>query len=218
MRVASDSSRTVANARIAAVDSAGRILLEVTSDSSGRFVLALNSTRPFRIEARKIGVEPTYSDYLRLTPKDTLQMDLSIPTDVTDLPAVEVPAAPVPTRNQLAFEDAVRRGWKVYSPERVERVRERYRDFTDMLRGLQVQGISVSGTGSDCVRNSHFPTRCMTYVLDGVPAGPYLLVDPIDIYFFAIVSATESSVLWGNRAPWGAIVIYTRMHGDPGKP
>ncbi len=205
------SNKVVADARIAAVDTAGRVLLEVRSDSSGRFILALATRTAFRIEARKIGVDPSYSDYMRLAATDTVQMDVAVPTDVADLPKVEVAGTAAKSPNQLAYEDALRHGWKVYSPERVEKMRDRYRDFTDLLRALQVEGIRIGGTGG-CVQNTHFGTRCLAYVIDGVPAGPYLMVQPSDIYFFAVVSATESSVLWGNRAPWGAIVIYTRMN------
>lgn len=213
----SGGDRTVADARIAAVDTAGKLLNEVVSDSSGRFVLRIATSLPFRIEARKIGVEPSYSGYMRANPTDTLDLEIGIPTDVADLPKVEVPGTPSKSANELAYEDALRHGWKVYSPDRVAQLRERYRDFTDMLRALQVEGIRINRPG-DCVQNTHFNNRCLAYVIDGVPAGPYLMVQPSDIYFFAVISASESAVRWGNRAPWGAIVIYTRMNGDRTKP
>jgi hypothetical protein len=213
----SGSDRAVADARIAAVDSAGTLLHEVVSDSNGRFTLRLSTSLPFRIEARKIGVEPSFSAYMRAKPADTLDLEIGIPTDVADLPKVEVAGTPTRSSNEIAYEDALRHGWKVYAPDRVARLRERYRDFTDMLRALQVEGIRINRSG-DCVQNTHFNNRCLVYVIDGVPAGPYLMVQPSDIYFFAVVSATESAVRWGNRAPWGAIVIYTRMNGDRAKP
>ena len=63
-----------------------------------------------------------------------------------------------------------------------------------------------------------FMGRCLAYIIDDQPAGPFVTVIPTDIYFFAVLSASESSVRWGDRAPWGAIVIYTRMHGDVQRP
>jgi hypothetical protein len=43
-------------------------------------------------------------------------------------------------------------------------------------------------------------------------------VNPRDIYFLAILTASESASRWGDKAPWGAIVIYTRMNGDKKSP
>lgn len=211
------SDRPVSNARVTAVDSGGRVLAESTSDSTGRFTIALRATGPVRIEARKIGVDPSYSEYFRVTPADTLEMDVGVPADVPSLPTVEVPGTPVRTRNELAYDDAVRRGWKVYPPEKVAAQRERYHEFMDLLRGMQVTGIRIGRPG-ECIQSTHFNGRCLAYVIDGVPAGPFLTVLPSDVYFFAVVSATDAAVLWGNRAPWGAVVIYTRMNGDRNKP
>jgi hypothetical protein len=52
-------------------------------------------------------------------------------------------------------------------------------------------------------------------VLDGVVIGAYNpLVNPRDVYFLAVLSQNQSQVQYGDRAPYGAIVIYTRMNGD----
>jgi hypothetical protein len=56
--------------------------------------------------------------------------------------------------------------------------------------------------------------KCMTYVIDGVVVGPTVIVNPEDIYFIAVVQGTESTLRWGNLAPYGAIVVYTKMNGD----
>lgn len=211
------TTRIVTGVRVTAVDSLGRTLLEAVSDERGRFTLALKTEQPFRVVARKVGLEPSFSELLRATVADTLEMDLQLPTDVAELPPVEVAGERGKTPNQRAYDDAVRHGWKVYSPDKVAEQREKYRDFTDLLRGLQVSGIRIGRPG-ECIQSTRFMNRCLAYVIDGVPAGPYALVIPTDIYFFAVLSATDSAVQWGDKAPWGAIVIYTRMYGDRARP
>jgi hypothetical protein len=34
----------------------------------------------------------------------------------------------------------------------------------------------------------------------------------------ALVSASDSRIEWGDRAPYGAIALYTRMNGDQLQP
>jgi hypothetical protein len=209
------TDRVVAGVRISAMDSLGLTLLEVVSDERGRFTLALNADRPFRIAARKLGLQPAFSDFLHPARTDTLEVDLPIPADATVLPAVEVAGAKSP--NQRAYEDAVRHGWKVYPPGKVAERRDRYRDFTDLLRGLQVSGVRFGKPG-ECVQSMRFMNRCLAIIIDDQPAGAFAQVVPTDVYFFAVLTATESAVRWGDRAPWGAIVIYTRMNGDRERP
>ena len=211
------TDRTVAGVRIAAMDSLGLTLLEVVSDERGRFTLALVTDKPFRIVARKIGLEQSVSDFFRLAPSDTLALDLQVPTDAPALPTVEVGAERPKSPNERSLDDAVRHGWKVYSPAKVAEFRDKYRDFPDMLRALQVSGIRVGRPG-ECIQSMRFMNRCLAYVIDGTLAGPSAIVVPSDVYFFAVLSATESAVRWGDRAPWGAIVIYTRMNGDRLRP
>jgi len=209
--------RVVPGVRVTAVDSLGRTLVEAVSDERGRFTLAMSSEQPFRVVARKVGLEPSFSELLRAARTDTLEMDLQLPTDVAELPPVEVSGERGKSPNQRAYEDAVRHGWKVYPPDKIAEQREKYRDFTDLLRSLQVSGIRIGRPG-ECIQSTRFLNRCLAIIIDGVAAGPYAMVIPTDIYFFAVLSATDSAVQWGDRAPWGAIVIYTRMYGDRARP
>jgi hypothetical protein len=64
------------------------------------------------------------------------------------------------------------------------------------------------------VRNN----QCLSVILDGVLIGPSVHLNPRDIYFMAIVSASDSRAEWGDRAPYGAIALYTRMNGDKRRP
>lgn len=210
----------VSGVRISAMDSLGLTLLEVVSDDRGRFTLALNTAKPFRIAARKVGLQPAFSEFLSPSRTDTLEVDLpipAVPADGSVLPAVEVAGAAGSTPNLRAYEDAVRHGWKVYGPAQVAERRDKYRDFSDMLRGMQVSGVRIGKPG-ECIQSMRFMNRCLAVIVDDQPAGPYFIVVPTDIYFFAVLSATESSVRWGDKAPWGAIAIYTRMYGDVQKP
>jgi hypothetical protein len=205
----------VPGARITATDTLEAVLAEAVSDAAGRFTLELRVMVPFRVTVKKVGWQPSSTDLIRARPADTLEFDFLVPADPITLDTVQVKGAP--TFNQRALDEAKRRGWKLILPEAVERHRETTIDFFDMLRAVQGQGIMIPYRSNDCVRSIRY-RRCLTYVLDGQPSGTQLYVNPRDVYFIALLSATESAVQWGDKAPWGAIVIYTRMNGDRRKP
>ena len=208
---------SVPGARVSALDSLDTLLAETTTDAKGRFRLVLRVGKTFRVTVRKVGWRPSATDWLRASVTDTLSVELLVPADPVSLDTVEIRALAVRPPNQLAFDEAKRRGWKLYPPEMVERYREVSMEFTDLLRFTQAQGIVIPARANECIRSLR-TRRCLVFVVDGVPSGTSIYVSPRDVYFFAVLTATESAVQWGDRAPWGAIVIYTRMYGDKKRP
>ena len=204
----------LAGAKVTVTDSLGKELFDLVSDAEGRFRFTMPEVKPFKVNVLRIGQQPSSTDWIRAAASDTLDIELLVPSAPVTLAAVEVLGAK--SANARNLEEARRNGWKVYEPELVARHRGTARDFNDLLREVAASSVTVGRPG-ECVRSVRFG-RCLVYVLDGVPSGPSIFVNPNDVYFFAVLSATESAVRWGNRAPWGAIVVYTRMYGDPRKP
>ena len=102
----------------------------------------------------------------------------------------------------------------MFPPVEVEKLRERSNSFEDLLRSTGYPGFVVPSRRDDCIRSTRY-NRCLTIVLDGIPlSGSYPNINPRDVYFFALLGKTESAVHFGDRTPWGAIVIYTRSKGD----
>ncbi len=141
--------------------------------------------------------------------------DFRFPAEPTNIAAAEIKANAVTTFNSRAIADVKKKGWKVYTPEVVNRFRDVAGSFTDLMREAGTTGI-VIGKG-ECVRSVRW-TRCLPCEIDGQPAGTTVFIHPRDVYFYAVLSASESAVQWGDKAPWGAIVVYTRMYGDKQKP
>lgn len=73
------------------------------------------------------------------------------------------------------------------------------------------------GPAGACVQSVR-TNRCLVVVLDGVLAGYTPSVETRDVYFLAVLTASESTARWGADAPRGAIVIYTRQNGDKKSP
>lgn len=216
---AQGSQTAVQGASITVLDSLDRQLVAVLSDEHGHFVLPLASPLPFKVTVRKIGWQPSSTDLIRASATDTLDMDLVVPIDGVTLPGVEVTAAKMKTPNQTSYADAKKLGWKIYEPADVESHRNEFSSFENMLRALSVTGVQMpalrDGTSAPkgCyinIRNG----RCFTLVVDGEPVGTMGVINPVDIYFLAILQASESSVQFGDKAPWGAILVVTRMNGD----
>ncbi|HVT40505.1 MAG TPA: carboxypeptidase-like regulatory domain-containing protein [Gemmatimonadaceae bacterium] len=217
----------VTSARVAANDSAGIELGATTSDARGYFILAIRSRAPFRLNVLKIGWLPSSSALMTAAPGDTLDLDMLVPADPTAIAAVEIKGEGNKSFNTLHFEEALRHGWKVYSPELVEFHRNNSASFTALMREVGVSGVQIddhaNSSGQFCARAVRYMTqygkpRCLAYILDGVPSGSFVYVNPRDVYFFAVLNASESASRWGDKAPWGAIVIYTRMNGDKKNP
>jgi hypothetical protein len=211
------SEGIVQGARIAVLDSLDRQLVAVLSDEKGHFVLPLSSGLPFRMTVKKIGWQPSSTDLIHATANDTLDMDLMVPMDGVVLPGVEIDASKTTSFNQRSYSEAKRLGWKVYEPAEIEAHRNEFSNFENMMRALSVTGVKMPATSRDCyinIRNG----RCLTFVVDGQAVGKMWLVNPVDVYFLAILQASESSVQFGDKAPWGAILIVTRMRGDSRNP
>jgi hypothetical protein len=215
---------SVPNAQVIAVDSAGVTIREVTSDASGRFLLAVAHGKPFRVTVRKIGWLPSMTDWISGGTSDTLELDLLVPSDPVTLNTVEVTGEADRSFNTRGFEEAKRRGWKLYPPPLIDAHRETTMNFNDLLRSTGAQGLLLPAGGltggrdsQECIRSNR-TRRCLVFVVDGTVMGTNVYINPRDVYFYAVLSSTESAVQWGDRAPWGAIVVYTRMNGDKRNP
>ena len=212
---AQESEVAVPGARVTVTDTTNAVLAEVVSGPDGKFFVSFKANGRFVVGVRKIGWTPSFSDPISATAADTMLVDFLVPAEPTALAAAEVSAAAPTTFNSRAIAEAQRKGWKVYSPQVVERFRDVAGTFVDMMREAGATGLNFSR--GDCVRSVRY-NRCLVYVLDGQPSGTNIYIHPRDVYFFAVLSASESASQWGNKAPWGAIVVYTRMYGDRRKP
>ena len=212
-----DTERSVAGAKVTATDSLGKLLSEVTTDQAGRFRMRLPGNTPFQVVVKKVGWRPSSTELIRGAAADTMEIDLMVPAEPTEVEAVNVTAKGAANANAKSLDEARRRGWKTVMPQEIEAHREQATNFLDLMRSTGAQGVLLPAQPNDCVKSNR-TRRCMTFIVDGVPAGSSIYLNPRDVYFYSILSATESAVIWGDRAPWGAIVVATRQYGDKKNP
>lgn len=205
-----DTSLPLPSVEITVRDSIGRELGRVYSDEQGFFTLRLRERVAFSVHARRLGFQMAESDLLRVA-EDTLTLEFQLAEVATETEAVRVTG--MQPLNAQRLEEAERRGWSVYAPEVVAQHRSRARDLTELLRSLGPRHLQMPRNTRDCVRSMR-NNQCITYVLDGQVLGPEAYVLPEDVYFLAVLTPTESAVMYGNRAINGAVVVYTRMNGD----
>jgi hypothetical protein len=205
--------RPLDQARVMALLRDGRSVGSTVTDDQGRFQFRINADgRPFTISITRIGMEPTLSEELTIGTTDTLDVNFSVVETGIRTDTVRVTSSP--SINDLRLTEARRRGWRVFPPADVEKLRERSNSFEDLLRSTGYPGFVIPSRRDDCIRSTRY-NRCLTIVIDGVPlSGSYPNINPRDIYFFALLGKTEAAVQFGDRTPWGAIVIYTRAKGD----
>ena len=205
--------RPLDQARVMALLRDGRSIGSTVTDDQGRFQLRINADgKPFAISMTRIGMAPTLSEEITLATTDTLDVNFSVVETGIRTDTVRVKSTP--SMNDLRLTEARRRGWRVFPPADVEKLRERSNSFEDLLRSTGYPGFVIPSRRDDCIRSTRY-NRCLTIVIDGVPlSGSYPNINPRDIYFFALLGKTEAAVQFGDRTPWGAIVIYTRAKGD----
>jgi hypothetical protein len=214
---AQGSEGIVQGALITVLDSVDKQVVTALSDDRGHFVLPLTSGLAFKVTVRKIGWQPSSTDLIHATATDTLDMDLMVPMEGVALAGIEIEGKKAMSLNQRSYAEAKRLGWKIYEPSEVEAHRNEFSNFENMMRALQVRGVKMPASANDCYMNLR-NNRCLTFVVDGQPVGTMWVVNPIDVYFIAILQATESSVQFGDKAPFGAILIVTRMNADKKNP
>jgi hypothetical protein len=206
-----DTSLPIPRVEVAVRDSTGALLGTAISDDQGLFVLRVFRPVPFTVVARRLGFQVATTDLIRAPAGDTLDLQFQLAEVAEDQAAIEVTA--MEELNVARLSEAQRRGWRVYEPEVVAQHRERARDVEQLLRSLGTQ-ILMPRSNRDCFRNQRTNT-CMTFILDGQIIGiDGGFVLPSDIYFVAVLSPSQSAVQYGNRAPNGAIAIFTRTRGD----
>jgi hypothetical protein len=212
-----EGERPIDRARIVAEDRAGKRIGEAVSGTDGRYQLIVLGKigEPFRVTVSRIGMRPSMSDEITLAAEDTVNADFW----VRDLPAEveEVRTTATASLNATRYADARRRGWRVIEPEVIEARRETAAGFNQLLSTLGIPGLIIPSQPGVCIRSVR-NNQCLSVILDGVLIGPSVHLNPRDIYFMAIVSASDSRAEWGDRAPYGAIALYTRMNGDKRRP
>ncbi len=212
-----DEAVAIDGARVVAEDRSGKRIGEATTDEAGRYFLRIAGKvgAPFRLLVTRIGLRPTMSDEYTLAPTDTIDADIF----VRELPPMleEVSSTADPSLNTRRFEQARRRGWRVFDPATVEARRESALGLNELLRSLGAPGLIVPQTPGDCIKTTR-TGRCLAVVIDNVLVSGGVHINPRDIYFLAIVGSSDARLEWGDRAAFGALAIYTRMYGDPRRP
>ena len=213
------TARALERARVTAQDRAGRVIGEAIADDSGSFTLRVDARNaPFTLTIRRIGIEPATTPEFTVAPSDTVHYELAIPE--TPVLGDTVRITGLPAFNEVYYQEAVRRGWQVFSPAEVAKHRERANNVYDLLRWAGANSLIIPTRHTECVRSARYlpgarrEDRCMVWVVDGQVLGPYPYLNPRDTYFLAVLTASQSLMQYGDKAPWGAIVIYTRMNGD----
>ncbi|MBK7905375.1 MAG: carboxypeptidase regulatory-like domain-containing protein [Gemmatimonadetes bacterium] len=199
-------------ATVTARDSAGNVLAMATSDSAGLWALRVRRVAgPMELRVRRLGFE--MGSYVVPAPQaaDTIEYEFLLVEVAAAAEAVRVEGAA--SLNEKRLSEAYRRGWRVYEPELIASVRDRTADLPQLMRTLGVTSVYPPRGPNDCFRATR-NNQCLAIVVDGLVLGPTALVLPNDVYFLAILGASEARVQFGDRAPFGAIAIYTRSRLD----
>lgn len=208
-----DSERPLDNARITAMLPDGRSVGATTTDEHGRFFLKLAAAgQSFIIAVTRIGMRPASSNAIMATERDTLDFDFNVTKEDIAIDTMRVFAAPGLNEQRLA--EARRRGWRVFEPTEIQAIRERVNSFEDMLRSTGFPGLIIPASRNACIRSTRL-NQCLTVVIDGVPISPgNTLINPKDVYFVALLTPNQSQLQFGDRAPYGALIVQTRTYGD----
>jgi hypothetical protein len=212
---ASSTLLPLERAQVTARDSVGQMLAVATSGPAGDYAFRMPARVPFSVEVRRLGYAMGSTTVEPLLPADTAVVEFIMTEVAAVADAVTIMAEPGMNDRRLA--EAQRSGWKVYEPHEIMQHREKSRDFFQLLRSLGSPGLIIPRNINDCVRSTR-NNRCLTYIVDGQVLGPSANILPTDIYFMAVLSSSQSSMQYGDRAPWGALYLITRSALDRVQP
>lgn len=202
-------------ATVTARDTTGVVLGASTSDGLGNYEFRVRTGVPFTLDVRRLGYAVGRAAVKPLAAEDTVDFEFLMTEVAAVTEAVTITAEPGLNDRRLA--EAYRRGWKVYEPELVMRHRNNAQNFFQLMQSLGNPGLIFPRSINDCIRTTR-TNRCLTYVVDNQVWGTSALILPSDVYFIAILGSSESRAQFGDRAPFGAIAVYTRSRLDRVQP
>lgn len=212
---AANTLMPIDRATVSATDASGTLLGSAMTDLLGSYEINLRADSGFTLRVRRLGYAITTAEVKPLARADTVDFEFLLSEVAAAAEAVTVVAEP--GLNDRRLNEATRRGWKVYDPELVMRHRDRAQDFHQLMRSLGNPGLVFPRSAHECIRSTRF-NRCLAFVVDNQVLGNFALIQPSDVYFVAILSASESRNQFGDRAPFGAIAVYTRSRLDRVQP
>ncbi len=198
-------------ATVTARDSGGTVMATATTDPLGGYEFRLRPDVPFQLQVRRLGYQVSTADVKAIAVGDTVDFEFLLTEVATTTDAVVVTGES--SLNDRRLDEATRRGWKVYEPELVMRHRDRAQTFLQLVQSMGNPSLILPRYDGDCIKTTR-NNRCLTYVVDNQVLGTNANILPSDVYFFAVLSASDSRIQFGDRAPFGAIVIYTRSRLD----
>lgn len=215
-RIIAAGSRTpMAEATVEALDSTRRVVRAARTDSAGRFDLNFgDDPGGFQLRVRRIGISPTLTDPLHFEGRDTLEVDLLVDERPAVLEEVTVEAEAVSALQAQRLQNAYARGWRVVPPKRVAQARQRSMTLDQLVRSVALANVMVT---PDCFR-SLLTHGCLTVFIDDVYFGQrgFNAIQTRDIDFIAVIGPAEALTVYGNRAQYGVLMLYTRR-GEEGR-
>lgn len=217
---AAGTDSVIDGALVSLIDSLGIIFAESRTNASGRFQLDAQGAGVVQFLVRKVGLEPTASEPVRLPEDvDTIDVVLSAPVSGITLATVLVLAdrEPPPNFNTRQLADARQFGWRIIEPHRIAEARNTAQTLGDLIRRNPLPGVRPPDGATGCFYSSR-SNRCLTIVVDGQVLGPGAFVAPNDVYFIALLTPSQSTFQYGPRAPDGALFVATRRRNDNERP
>jgi hypothetical protein len=145
------------------------------------------------------------------------------PDSARPLPAVKVEAKRAPLDRRM--EQARSLGGVLISEDKIRKAAPTSRNLGDLMRrtaGARVTVVSGYG-GATCLlilrtANLQQQQTCAMLVVDEVMSGGDAFIAPTDVELVVIVPPSAATVRYGERARYGAVVVYTRAGRGDGVP
>jgi hypothetical protein len=204
-----------------------RRILNVRSDSAGRFVLAVRRPGHYAVRVRRLGFEPTETPLYPVRSGEELALEIRMATQPQTMPAV-ITSAPQRSFMLDGFEHRRARGFGTYFT-REDIVRRGEPDLADLVRDVAgINVISTSGRQTTMSMRSG-SLRCqMVVFVDGVQQNkaedhpnvlrlvleslPGSVLEGVEVYKGRSQLPAEFG---GPEVRCGAIVAWTRGGGLP---
>jgi hypothetical protein len=209
-----ETKRPIARALVSQIDSSRQVIRAITTDDSGRFVVALPAPGYAAVHVVRLGYAPKTTKWLALDTGDTLQMELEMERTATQLSQVTIRAEREQMKNSRVLGMNVRAfGGVIMPPSQVESYNTAAHDFTDIVRSISIPGVRIIEKNDNTRCVATFRGCMLVFVNDMRVPDPYSALDMIPpglIDHMIYVRANEAAVLVGTGGDAGVLFIYSK--------
>lgn len=209
------SGTPIADVQVSLLTEHGVVLTFTRTTRAGTFRVSPKKSGTYAVFARKLGFEPTRSEFLTLGTDDSVATNLLMKKIPQFLPDVAIRQERNAIMNEKFYGMKISTlGATVVSPTQVDEALPGARNVLDLLNRNPGAGISVDQERKCVLSLRGYPPTCLPVIVDGLLVSTEgdiedaVSAEVVD--YILVLRGNETGVLFGSVGEKGVLVIFTK--------